>query len=109
MDATYHAAQDLFYDLHNPAPENPLLKLGNGHKEALNILEEIFGKTNPSAVPPKVPVRDVVQKKLQEVNREGTQMKSSPQSNPFTDAKHVTVPIVEAHPYEIQPVHKKTQ
>ena len=35
MDATYHAAQYLLYALHNPAPAIPLVKLGNGHKEAL--------------------------------------------------------------------------
>ena len=32
MDATFHAAQDLIYTLHNPEPERPLVKIGNGHK-----------------------------------------------------------------------------
>ena len=38
MSSTYeknHAAQDLIYELHNQAPEIPLFKLGNAHKEAL--------------------------------------------------------------------------
>ena len=48
-DATFHAAQDLVYALQNPAPENPLIKLGNGHKEALRNLDEIFIKKNPSS------------------------------------------------------------
>ena len=38
MDANYHAAQDFIYVLHNPSPEILLVKLGNGHKEALKTL-----------------------------------------------------------------------
>ena len=68
MDATYHAAQDLIYALQNPETASPIVKLGNGHKEALKTLAEIFIKANPPAVPPRVPVREVGQKKLQEVN-----------------------------------------
>ena len=34
-DATYYAAQDLIYALHNLAPAIPIFKLGNGNKEAL--------------------------------------------------------------------------
>ena len=68
-DANIHSAQDLFYALQNPAPETPLLKLGNLHKEALRTLAEIFRKANPPAVPPRVPVREVFQEKLQEVNQ----------------------------------------
>ena len=79
MDATNHAAQVLVYALQNPAPEIPLVKLGNVKKEALMNLAEIYRKENPPSVPPRVPVREVGQKKLQEVNQEGTQMKSSPQ------------------------------
>ena len=75
MDETYHAAQDIIYELQNPEPASPLVKLGNGHKEALNTLPNIFRKANPPAVPPRVPVREVGQKKLQYMNREGTQMK----------------------------------
>ena len=41
----------------------------------MNTLEGIFRKANPPAVPPRVPVRKVGKKKLQEVNQEGTQMK----------------------------------
>ena len=65
MDATYYAAQDLIYVLHNPAPESPLVKLSPGHKEALKTLADIFRKSNPPAVPLRVPVREVGQKKLQ--------------------------------------------
>ena len=70
MDATYHAAQYLIHTLQNPEPATPLVKLGNGHKEALNTLAEIFIKANPPAVPLRVPVREVGQKKLQEVSQE---------------------------------------
>ena len=64
MDATYHAAQDQIYALHNPAPASPLVKLGHGHKEALNILSDIFIKAKTSAVPLMVPIREVDQIKL---------------------------------------------
>ena len=60
-DATFHAAQDLIYVLHNPEPASPLVKLGYGHKEALRNLVEIFRKYSPLAVPTRVPVREVVQ------------------------------------------------
>ena len=53
VDATYHAVQDLIYEIQNPAPASPLFKLGNGHKEAWNTLAEIFRKVKPTAVPPK--------------------------------------------------------
>ena len=59
VDATYHAAQDFIYAIDNPAPARPLVKLGNGHKEAFRILAEIFRKANPTAVPTMVPVREV--------------------------------------------------
>ena len=85
MDATYHAAKYLIYSLQNPEPESPLVKLGNGNKEALKILEEIFRKANPPAVPPRVPVREAGQNKLQEMNQEGTQLKRAPQSKPSTN------------------------
>ena len=75
MDATYHAAQDLIYALHNPALAIPLVNLGNLHNEALKTLAEIFRKANPPAVPPRVPVREVGQKKPHDMNREGNQMK----------------------------------
>ena len=81
MDAAYHAAQDLIYVLHNPAPAIPFLKLGHVHKEALNTLTDIFRKANPPAVPLRMLVRKVGQRKLQEMNQEGTQMKRTPQSN----------------------------
>ena len=63
IDATFHAAQHLIYALQNPAPEIPLAKLGNGHKEALRTLAEIFRKSIPPAIPLRVPVREVVQEK----------------------------------------------
>ena len=78
MDATYHASQDLIYALHNTSTASPLLKLGHGNKEALKTLYNIFIKEKTPAVPMRVPVREVVQKKLQEVNQEGTQMKRAP-------------------------------
>ena len=106
MDATYHAAQDLMYALQNPEPASPLVKSVNGHKEALKTLKEIFRKANPPAVPPRVPVREVGQKKLQEVNQEGTQIKSALQSNPFTNLEPMKVIIVESYPCELQPVNQ---
>ena len=60
-DATFHFAQDLIYAQQNPAPASPLVKLGNGNKEALRTLAEIFRKSIPPEVPPRVPVREVVQ------------------------------------------------
>ena len=70
IDATYHAAQNLIYRIYNTAPASTLVKLGNGHREALETLAEIFRKSNPPAVPLRVPVGKVGQKKLQEVNQE---------------------------------------
>ena len=49
---------------------------------------------------------DSGQKKPQEVNQEGTQMKSAPQSNPFTNAETMGVPILESYPDELQPVNQ---
>ena len=65
MDATYHTSQDLIYALQNTEPVTPLIKLVNGHKEALNTLANIFRKANPPAVPLRVPFREVGQKKPQ--------------------------------------------
>ena len=65
VDATYHASQNLIYLLQNPEPEMPIVKLGHVHKEAFNTLADIFRKANPSAVPPRGPVREVRQNKLQ--------------------------------------------
>ena len=79
INATCHAAQDLIYALPNPAPASPLIKLGHRQKESLKTLADIFRKSNSPAVPPRVPVREVGQNKLQEVSQEGTQMKRSPQ------------------------------
>ena len=78
MDATYHDTQYLTYAPHNPEPAIPLIKVGNGHKEALKTLANISRKANPPAVPPRVPIREVDQNKLQEMNHEGTQMKRPP-------------------------------
>ena len=101
----FHAAHDLIYVLPNQSPEIPLVKLVNGHKEELKTLSEIFRKSIPPAVPPRVPVREVAQKKLKEVNQERPQMKSASRSNPVTDEEPTRVPIVEAHPEEPQPVN----
>ena len=65
MDATYHNAHDIIYALHNTEPASHLVELVNGQKESLKTLAEIFRKANPPAVPLRVPVREVVQKKLQ--------------------------------------------
>ena len=78
-DATFHAAQNLIYALQNPAPVSPLFKLGNGNKEELMTLSELFRKTSAPAVLPRVPVREVVQEKLKEVNQERSQMKNASQ------------------------------
>ena len=107
MDANYHSAQYLIYSLQNTAPARPLVKLGNGQKEALKTLAEIFRKANPPAVPPRVPVMEVGEKKLQEVNQEETQMKRAPQSKPFTNAEPLRLTIVEAYPDELQPVKEE--
>ena len=68
MDATYHAAQDIIYELQNPEPASTLVKLGHGHKEALKNLADIFIKPNRPEVPQRVPVREVGQRKLQKMN-----------------------------------------
>ena len=78
-DATYHAAHDIIYALHNTEPEIPLVKLGHGNKEEMNTLADISIKETPPAVPPRVLAREVGQRKLQETNQKGTQMKSTPQ------------------------------
>ena len=109
MDATYHAVQDIIYAIYNPAPASPLVKLGNGHKEALKTLAEIFRKSNPPAVPPRVPVREVGQKKIQEVNQEVTQMKRAPKSKLITNVEPLSVLILEAYIYELQPVNQAKQ
>ena len=70
----------------------------------MKTLADIFRKANPPALPPRVPVREVGQKKLREVNQEGTQMKSAPQLNQITNAEPFRVHIVEAYPDELQPV-----
>ena len=105
VDATYHAARDLIYALQNPSHAIPIVKLYHVQKEALNTLEEIFRKANSPAVPPRVPVKEVGQKKLQEVKQERTQMKIAPQSKPFTNAEPMKLTIVEAYPDELQPVN----
>ena len=78
MDATYHAAQDLIYALQNPAPANPFVKLGHLQKESLKTLAVIFIKGNPPALPLRVPVRELGQKRLQEMYQEGTHTKKTP-------------------------------
>ena len=57
MDASYHAAQDLIYELHNQAHAGPIVIIGNVHKETFNTLADIFRKANPPAGPPRVSVR----------------------------------------------------
>ena len=72
----------------------------------MKTIAEIFRKANPPAVPPRVPVREVGQKKLQEVNQGGTQMKRTPKSNKVTNTEPLRVPIVGAYPDELQPVNQ---
>ena len=96
MDVTYHAAQDIIYVIHNPAPSIPLVKLGHVQKEALNNLASIFRKEKAPAVPLRVLVKEVGQSKLQEMNQEGTEMKRKFQSNSVTNAEPLRVPIVES-------------
>ena len=72
----------------------------------MKTLAEIFRKEKPPTVPPRVLVREGGKKKLQEVNQEGTQMKSAPQSNPFINAEPLRVPIVEAYADELQRVNQ---
>ena len=97
-DAAFHATQDLIYALHNTAPENSLFKLGNRNKGSLMTLSEIFRKSSPPSVSPRVPAREVVQEKLEEANQERSQMKISSKSKPVTDKEPPRVPIVEAYP-----------
>ena len=83
-----------------------MVKLGLGHKESLKTLADIFIKANPPAVPPRVPFREVGQNKLQELNQEVTQIKRAPQYKPITNAEPLRVNIVDAYPYELQPVNQ---
>ena len=106
MDATYHSEKYIIYAIHNPVPEIPLVKLGNVHKEALNTLSNIFRKANPPAVPPRVPVRELGQKKLQEMNQEVTQIKMAPQSKPIKNAEPLRVTIVDTYTDELQPLNQ---
>ena len=95
---TYHSTPDLIHALQNPAPASSLLNLGNGHKESLKTLADIFRKVNPPAEPSRVPVREGGQKKSKEMNQEGTQIKRAPQSNPITNAEPLGVSIVYLYP-----------
>ena len=61
IDETFHVSKYLIYALQNPAPANPLAKLGNGHKEEMSTLEEIFSKASPPEIPLRMPVREIVQ------------------------------------------------
>ena len=106
MDATYNSTQDIIYAINNPEPASRLVRLVNGHKEALKTLSEIFKKSNPPAVPLRVPVREVGQKKLQYMNREGTQMKRALQKNKFNNVEPLRVTIVEAYRDELQPANQ---
>ena len=78
-DAIFHATQEIFNAIKNTEPSRPLVKLGNGHKEAFRTLQEIFRKANPPEVPPRVTVMEIVQEKLKEVNQEISQRKGASQ------------------------------
>ena len=82
MTSTYeknHAIHDLICALQNPTPAGPLVKLGNGHTEALMTSAEISRKANPQAVPTRVPFRGASEEKLQQVNLERSPMKIASQ------------------------------
>ena len=51
----------------------------------MSTLEDIFRKSIPPELPPRVTVRGEVQEKLKEVNQEMVQIKISSQSKPVTD------------------------
>ena len=97
-DTTIHDAQYLIYELQNPEPEIPLVKLGNDYKEASINPAEIFRGATPPEVPPRVPVRGAYQEKLQQVKQEIIQMKSVSQSDPFNNVEPMRVPIIETYP-----------
>ena len=91
-----HAAQDLLHALHNPALENPLSTLKNSHTADIRELAEIFDKATPGARPPRVvPL---------EIKRQNQLLiEQNPNTTKITDhAKPLKVPIVEAHPEDIQ-------
>ena len=64
MDSTFDAAQDLIYAIYNRETASPIVKLGDGNKETLRNISEISIKAKTPEVPPRVPVREVFQKKL---------------------------------------------
>ena len=97
IGATFHAAYDLIYALHNTRPARPLVKPKNQHNKSLITIAKIFIKIIPPAVPPRVPVGEVVQEKLKEVNQEIFQIKSASQSKPFTNEEPLRVPIVNSN------------
>ena len=68
--------------------------------EALKTLAEIFRRANPPVVPPRVPVREVGQKKPKEVNHEGTETKRAPQSKSITIIEPLRLPTVDIYPDE---------
>ena len=72
----------------------------------MKTLADIFRKSNPPAVPLRVPVSEVGQRKIQEMNQEVTQMKKTPHSYPFTNTEPLMVLIVGEYPYELQPVNQ---
>ena len=98
IDTTFNAPQNLIYALYIPRPENPLYKIGNGHKEALRNLAEIFSKCIPPEIPLRVTIREIVQEKPKEVNKERSQLKSASKATPSTNAEPLRVTIVEAYP-----------
>ena len=105
IDATFHAAQNLIYALYNPAPEKPLSKLGNGHNEALSTPAEIFSRASPPVIPMRVLIREVIEEKPKEVNKERVQLKNSSKTKPSTNSEHLIVSILESYPEELQPVN----
>ena len=72
----------------------------------MKTLAGILRKSNPPAVPLRVPVREVGQNKLQEMKQEVTQMKRTLPSNPVTNAEPLGILIIGAYLDELQPVNQ---
>ena len=108
-DTTYHVAKDLIYELHNPEPKNPLVKLGYVHNKAFNTLTEIFRTEKPQQYLQRVTVKEVGKKKTP---------RSEPGRNPYekgtaikgtNNTEPLRVSIVEAYPDVLQPDPTRSQ
>ena len=71
----------------------------------MGTLAKIFRKSSPPTVPPRVPVREIVQEKLKGENQEISQIKSEFQLKTVTNEEPLMTSIVEIYPEELQPVN----